>query len=159
LSDIGLQTAAIKVIADTMIEIVSGVVVDGKIAKTFDPPPPKLDTAQLPAFYVFTGNATRIEDDYGNIEITRTYRMQVAFIPIGQGDPYTRETEGRALIDLVTETFSKYSSLGKVKNVQTISVLSDSGIVVLPEWGLRFIGFEVPLQVKYLLKKEYAVGE
>ena len=35
MSDIGLQTAAIKVIADTMVEIVDGKVVNGKIAMTF----------------------------------------------------------------------------------------------------------------------------
>ena len=62
----------------------------------FDPPPANLNTADLPALFVWTGTASHDESVLGEnfVDTTRRFYLQVAVIPLGQGDPNTREKRG-----------------------------------------------------------------
>ena len=147
---ITLYANALKVVAEKVVGLQS----------VFDPPPPKIDSAQLPALYILTGG-TDSEDitDNNFIATSRMYRVQVAVMPIGQGNPYSRETIARPLIENVKSVFRKYPSLGGAQGVQSMKVVNDSGIVILPEYGMKFIGFEVTLRIISVIPREYATGE
>jgi len=43
-----------------------------------------------------------------------------------------------------------------VTGIERTLVLGDSGIVILPEWDGKFIGFEVRLQVAEVIARTYA---
>lgn len=143
-------TAAIKTIGEGATGIVAA----------FNPPPVSLNTADLPALYTFTGNA-RHSDELGpnKVVVMRVYRVQVAVIPIGQGDPNTRELLCQPLLDQVIEQYRKYPHLDKTARVRASRIVSDSGIVLLPEWGGKYIGFEIRLEVYTIEPRTYAQGE
>jgi len=46
-----------------------------------------------------------------------------------------------------------------VNGVQLAKVLGDSGVVILPEFGYAFVGFEIRLQVEYDDLIEFADNE
>ncbi len=144
-------TAAIKTIGENA----SGIV------NAFDPPPAGINTADLPALYTFTGNAVHNDTEYGanRILVRRIFRVQVAVIPTGQGDPNTRETLCRPLLDNVLDQFRKYPTLGKTARIRKSRIVSDSGIVLLPEWGAKYIGFEIRIEVETIEPRTYAQGE
>jgi hypothetical protein len=125
--------------------------------------PAKLDTAELPALYSLTGSAQYNESARGETweEVTRLYRIQVPVVPTGQATPELRESLCQPLIEKVVYTFNEYPTLNNCANVRAngVSVLSDSGIVVLPEWGAKYVGFEVRLQVIYDVPRVFAPGE
>lgn len=131
-----------------------GAAVSG-IKRAFDPPPPKLDSADLPALWCFTGAAVNDDEELGEdlILTRRSFRVQVAIIATGQGNPATREQLCRPLIEAVREKYYTTSSLRNLAWIQDVRVLGDSGIVVLPEYGGQFIGFEVRLEVTYVQKR------
>lgn len=122
-----------------------------EIKKAFSTAPEKLDTAELPAAYSLTSSATDSETTYGEKEsdVKRVYRIQVAVLPIGQATPTLRETKCRSLLDKVRKQFKKHPLLKNVEFVQNATVLGDSGVVILPEFGMMFVGFEIRLQVEY----------
>lgn len=124
----------------------------------FDPPPVNLQTADLPALFVWTGTATHDESVMGEgfVDTTRRFYLQVAVIPIGQGDPNTRESLVRPLLDSALTVFRKYQNLKGLEFVEKVVVGSDSGVIVLPEYGGKFIGFEIPIDVKYFALRTYA---
>ncbi|MFA5836176.1 MAG: hypothetical protein WC837_04385 [Bellilinea sp.] len=126
------------------------------IVTAFDPPPVSIETAHLPALYAFLGSASHSED-YGpnRILTTRTYRVQVAVIPTGQGNPNTRESLVRPLLQTTIETYRKFPRLYKTAYVRDAHVASDSGIVILPEWGGKYIGFEIRLTVETIEPRAY----
>jgi hypothetical protein len=134
-----------------------GAAVSG-ITKAFDVPPAGLDTAELPALYAFTGPMTPEEEDSSFVTETRIYRVQVAVLPTGQGDPNTREALCRPLIEATVAAYRSHYGLGGVAGVQTARVVSDTGVVLLPEWGGKFIGFEIRLAVTTIRDREYARG-
>lgn len=122
-----------------------------------NPPPGKLDTADLPAVYTLTGAAT---DDFqsggsDSDRETRVYRVQVAVLPVGQGTPAERETRCAPILVAVKDALRARPHLG-VAFVERAVVLGDSGIVILPEFDGAFIGFEIRLQVTELLGRTYA---
>jgi len=127
----------------------------------FDPPPANLNTADLPAVFVWTGTATHNESVMGEnfVETTRRFYLQVAVIPTGQGDPNTRETLVRPLLDSALAVLRKHVSLKGLEWVEKIMVGSDSGIIILPEYGGKFIGFEIPIDVIYFALRSYASNE
>ena len=112
-----------------------------------DPPPAKVDTAQLPAAWVFTGQST---DDWGAHEIglvTRQYAVQVALLPVGQSTPEEREKRCRPFIEAVRAQLAAHPSLGgQVPWLERARVTGDSGIILLPEYGGVYIGFEMRLE-------------
>lgn len=131
------------------------------ICTVFDPPPPNLESGALPALYVFTGSATHNDAALGPnlVQVTRTLRVQVAVIPTGAGDPKTRESACRPLLDAVMAAYWKHPHLNQTARVRSARVVSDSGVVLLPEWGMRFIGFEVRVEVVTIEPRAIAKGE
>jgi len=126
------------------------------IVTAFNPPPVAIETAHLPALYAFLGSASHSEEYGPNKVLTvRTFRVQVAVIPTGQGNPNTREMLVRPLLQNVIETYRKYPRLSKTAFVREAAVVSDTGIVILPEWGGKFIGFEIRLQVETIEPRTY----
>lgn len=146
-SEIELHRTAIKTIFTNF----SG------ITKAFDVVPEKLDTAELPALWSFTGQAPHNETLFGQniLSYERIYRIQVAVLPTGQATPTLRELKVAPLIESVSEELEAYPMLKNTAGVQEAKVMSDSGIVILPEFGASFVGFEIRLQVKYFHKRIY----
>lgn len=149
-----------------MIELICSALVDvGRtatgITTAFDPPPPGLESGALPALYVFTGQGVPEDTLPGSllVKMTRSFRMQVAVIPTGQGDPKTRETLCRPLIDAVYAAIWAHPRLDKLARVRSAKATSDSGVVILPEWGMKFIGFEVRIEVVTIEPRTVAKGE
>lgn len=144
---------------DILSSICAGIVAIGGaasgITKAIDPPPAELNTADLPALWVFTGPAQILPNSplAGYEYRRRTFRVQAAVLPTGQGSPATRETLCRPLLVAVSNALSNNPHLGGVDWVQDSKVASDSGIVILPEWGGKYIGFEVRLEVTYYEKR------
>lgn len=143
-------TAAIKTVGEGATGIVTA----------YNPPPAELPSGDLPALYTFTGNA-RHSDELGpnRVVVARTYRVQVAVIPTGQGDPNTREMLCQPLLDQVIDQYRKYPRLGRTARIRSARIISDSGIVLLPEWGGKYIGFEIRLEVYTIEPRTYATGE
>jgi hypothetical protein len=141
--------------------IAAGIATVGKgisgIKTTFTLAPANIDSSQLPALYSFTSSATIDTSALGDGVplVRRTMRVQVAVIPIAEGDPTQREAKCRPLIDAAINQYLAYPQLGGVAGVQLAEPVSDSGIVVLPEWGGKFIGFELRLEVNYILPRTY----
>lgn len=131
------------------------------IRRAFDPPPPKLDSGDLPALWIFTDRSSIDAETDGIVNTSRTFRIQVAVLTLSEGDPYTRETRCRPLLDLVSSKFQGTPTLRNLPFVRPMgaSVLSDSGIVILPEFGGQFIGFEVRLQVQHFVNRSFEEGE
>jgi hypothetical protein len=124
-----------------------------------DPPPATLDTAKLPLLYTFTGPAqyTDLGDDF--VIETRDYRVQVAVLPFGEASPQLREARVRPILVAVRTLYFSYPALGGVVGVQSALPLGDSGVVILPEWGGNYIGFELRLQVIEYAPRSFAEGE
>ena len=127
----------------------------------FDPPPANLNTADLPAVFIWTGTATHNEGSLGEnlIESTRRFYLQVAVIPTGQGDPNTREALVRPLIEATLTTLRQHPKLKGMEWVEKLTAGSDSGVILLPEYGGKFIGFEIPLDITYIALRTYASNE
>lgn len=130
------------------------------LKKAFEIAPSKLDTAELPALYTLTGSGND-SNQYGESEeyTSRTYRIQIAVIPIGQATPEIRETLCRDLMENVRRELKRYPSLDGTEGVERARVIGDSGIVILPEFGMKFVGFEIRLQVTYSELIEFAENE
>lgn len=144
--------------SDQITLVCDGIAAVGKISgiqTAFAIPPAGLETAELAALYAFTGTATNDQQTLGAgfFQETRLYRVQVAVLPTGQGTPELRETRCRPLITGLNQALRDNPSLGGVAGVQKSLVVGDSGIVLLPEWGGKFIGFEIRLQVTTVGKR------
>jgi len=127
----------------------------------YDPPPAGLQTADLPAMFVWTGTATHNEGVMGEnfVETTRRFYLQVAVIPVGQGDPNTREALVRPLIDSALTVLRQHPKIKNLDWVEKMTVGSDSGVIILPEYGGKFIGFEIHIDVIYFSVRTYASNE
>jgi len=119
-----------------------GATVSGMVSAG-DPPPEKLDSAEMPALYVFTGPATYDTATYGFHRETRQYRVRVAVAPEGQATPPVIEARVRTLLPLVSAAFIAAPTLNRT--VLQATVLGDSGVILLPEYGA--VGFELRLEV------------
>lgn len=143
-----------------IVEALPAVVISTNDARTFhgmNPPPAKIDTAEMPAVYVFTGPAT--DDLAGGGEDTdretRVYAVQCAVLPNGQGTARERETRCRPLLVALKDALRARPHLG-TNYVERSSVLGDSGIVVLPDYDGANIGFEIRLSVTMRIGRLYA---
>lgn len=112
------------------------------ILSAADPPPQKLDTAQMPAVYVLTGAAEYVFPENLDEE-RRQFRVRVAVAPLGQADPPLLEARIRTMIPLVKAAFVAEPTLGR--SVLLCTVLGDSGVILLPEYNA--VGFELRLEV------------
>ena len=155
-----MTDSSIKAHCDAIATICSSVT---GMTSTFGTAPVKIDSGQLPAQYTFTGQSvvrqgsSSMGSDF--LYSVRTYRIQVAVVPIGQATPDVRESRCQPLIDAVFYELSRFPSLGNLAGVQKSQVLGDSGIVVLPEWGAKFIGFELRFEVEYIMARDFGPGE
>lgn len=131
------------------------------IRRAVDPPAPSLDSGDLPAMWIFTDPATHAEGeiDEETTSSVRMFRLQVAVLTLGEGDPHTRESRCRPLLDLVLKKFRGVPSLRNLAFINLASVVGDSGIVILPEYGSRFIGFEIRIRVRYYEPRNFEPGE
>jgi hypothetical protein len=127
----------------------------------FDPPPPKLDTADLVAAYTFTGSASYDYDSpgRGHVRETRIYRVQFAVLTVAEATPELREVRVRPWLDLARARLSSYPTLNRLRYVERARPLRDTGVVILPEYGGNYLGFELQLSVTMDLPIEYALGE
>jgi len=136
---------------------VIGATISG-ITTATDPPPAAIETAQLPCLYTFTGEATyEWNGDHGYE--TRLYRVQVAVIPRTQATPETRETRCRPLIVAVRDALASSPQIGEVLRVMGARVIGDSGPAILPEFEMKYVGFEVRLEVKSIVARRYDADE
>jgi hypothetical protein len=131
------------------------------IETAIDPAPINPDTAKLPMLYVFTGQAQYDETSLGEnfAQEKRIFRVQVAVIPTSQGNPNTREVKCRPLVEAVVKRYQAYFQFRELEFVLRVKVLSDSGIVVLPEYGYKFIGFEVPIEITSFAERNFDLEE
>ncbi len=131
------------------------------IGTVFDPPPPNLETSSLPAMFTWTGTGTHSESALGEdfIETTRRFYVQVAVISTGQGNPATRETLARPLIEATLAALRKHPRLAGLDWIERAVIGSDSGVIILPEYGGKYIGFEVPVDITYITPRVYAANE
>lgn len=129
--------------------------------QVFDPPLPNLETGHLPALWFFTGQADDDSVAAGPklIVVNRTIRAQLAIIPTGQGNPRERESLCRPWIQTVKTHLAKYPRLNRLDFVRNMVVTGDSGVVLLPEYGGKFIGAEIRLQITYHIQRTIAPGE
>lgn len=157
---IELVCAAFKTIADGLAPVTVGAT-EAYTLHGFNPPPPNTpDTAQLPAVWAYTGQATYSEAQGGADWMTeeRTYALQCAVLPVGQGTPTEREKRCRAILAALRAAIVRYSWLG-VAYVQRVRLLGDSGVVILPEFDGANYGFELRVGVTMLIPHGYAADE
>jgi hypothetical protein len=125
----------------------AGIVAIGKtvsgIVSADDPPPEKIDSAEMPALYVFTGPATYDTSTYGFHREVRQYRVRVAVAPEGQATPPFIEARVRTLLPLVSAALIAAPTLNRAAWQAT--VVGDSGVIQLPEYSA--VGFELRLEV------------
>lgn len=122
-----------------------------------DPPPAALDTAILPALYVWTGPAQYSTSELGSDFVleTRLYRVQVAVAPEAEATPELLESRTRPILVATRDLFFSWPQLNATAWVQTSAPISDSGVIILPEYGGKHVGFELRLQVQEHVKRTY----
>lgn len=127
----------------------------------FDPPPAELLTAHLPAHFTWVGAGAHSESSLGEmfVETTRRFYVQVAVLPLGQGNPNNREKLVRPLLQAALAQHRKYLTLSTLDWVEKSEIRSDSGVIILPEYGGKFIGFEIPIDITYIEPRTIAAGE
>lgn len=155
MEDIELHQLHIAQIAQELVDANPQVLVT-----SFSTAPEKLDTGEIPALYSLTSSATRT-NQFGEREeyLTRVYRVQVAVVPTGQATPTEREKLCRDLLEKVRKQFNRFPRLNDCNGVFTAKVIGDSGVVILPEFGMKFVGFEIRLQVTYVDVIDFAENE
>jgi hypothetical protein len=141
--------------------LASVVAVSTQVKKGVDPPPPVIDTADLPLAYVLTRDATHDWQTEGEhrMRLEREYVVRVPVLGTGSGTPDQRETMCRPVLNDVVQTIAKYPQLGLTQGVNRAWVVRDSGIVVLPDFQQKWIGFEVHVRVLESEVRTYASGE
>jgi len=146
----------------TIAEAIGAVTVSANESYTFhgaDPLPPKIDTAEMPLVYTLTGPATDSSAAGEDMDLeTRTYYVQCAVLKVGQGTPDERETRGRPLLIALKYALKAHPHLGAAY-VERATVMGDSGITVLNEYGGLNIGFQITLSVLERVPRLYADDE
>jgi len=125
----------------------------------FDLPPANLNTGDLPAVFTWAGPGQH--SPLGEmVDITaRRFYVQVAVIPISQGDPNTRERLVRPLMEAALAAYRGHPRLTNLDWVRVALVGSDSGVIILPEYGGKFVGFEISLDVTYITPRTISTNE
>ena len=147
----------------TVLNGVTGVTSDSVTltVKAYDPPPASLDSVKFPACYVFTGDAAFETLEMGATEytVTRQYEVHCAVLAEGNATPELREKHVRPLLETVRVKLLQYPSLMAQAELQEMKVISDSGIVILPEYGGVMIGFIINIQTLEIVTRTYGAGE
>jgi hypothetical protein len=127
------------------------------LATAKDPPPATLDTAVLPCLYVWTGPGQYSAVSLGSDAVmeTRLYRLQVAVAPEGEASPEFLEARTRPILVAVRDLYFGWPQLDATDWVQTSAPASDSGVILLPEYGGKYVGFELRLEVQEHIKRIY----
>lgn len=156
---IDLVCAAFKTIADSLTSVAVGASETYAVHGHNPPPPDAPDTAGLPAVWAYTGQATYSEGGGADwLTEERTYALQCAVLPVGQGTAEEREKRCRPLLAALRAAVIRYSWLA-VPYVQRVRLLGDSGVVILPEFDGANYGFELRVGVTMLIPHGYAAGE
>jgi hypothetical protein len=131
------------------------------ITAAFDPPPAQIDTAELPALYVLAGEASNDWETHGDYEglESRRFNVHVPIIARGQGNLIVAQERARPLLPQVKELYFARPTLGGLTGIWQSNVIGDTGVVILPTYGEKFIGFEVQLNVSVIIQRAYAAGE
>lgn len=158
-----MTTAAVCAALKTICNGVTGVTSDAVTLtiKSYDPPPASLDSVKLPAVYVFTGGAEYDAARYGaeNVEIVREYSVNCAVLAENAATPELREKHCRPLLEALRDRLLMYPSLGNVATVQQMTPISDTGVIVLPEYGGLYVGFTITIQTLEIVSRTYASNE
>lgn len=129
----------------------------------FNPPPPKDDTAELPGIWALTGPATDDETSGGaNFEReTRDYVIEVPVMAVGEGTPNEREPRCRPVLQAVKTELRRHPKLGGLDFIDGgIRVVGDTGITKLSIYTESdYIGFQVRIRVKVIVRRTYAANE
>lgn len=137
------------------------VVVDTETFKLhgYNPPPPKVDTTQLPAIYCLTGKATDDEKGAGRNQTieTRQFTVEVPVLAIGQSTPEKREKYCRGVLAAVKAELRKYPHLGSITTLREMSITGDSGVMLLPD-ELHY-GFQIYITTIEQDRRTYAANQ
>ena len=138
---------------------VIGATISG-VESAYSEPPLNLDTAKLPCFYPLMGAATYEELGGDFCTEERQYRCQVAIAPVAEAKPDLIEKRARVLVPLTRDALLKYAALNSLSDAPLqVTVSSDTGVRVLPEYGGTYIGFEFSITVQTVFARSYAAGE
>jgi hypothetical protein len=141
--------------------IVAVAALSTQVQKAEDPPPPQIASADVPFVYVRAGPArhelVREGEDYRRVE--REYYVRCATTAKATGTPSQRETIGRAVLADLIATLVKYPKLNATVGVVRADVERDTGIVELPDFDNKWVGFEIRMRVVEQLARTYAAGE
>lgn len=153
--------ADIDTVAGAIVSIFDANLSEAGLTKAVDPPPPVINSAWLPLAYVLTGEGTYDLVTGGSDRIVepRIYRVRVAVLGIANDTPSERETKGRPVLQGCKNVLSRYPSLLLTQWVQKMELVRDSGIVILPDWGNKWIGFEIQIAVTQNYRRCYADKE
>jgi len=158
-----MTIAAICAAMKTVCNGVTGVTSDSVTLtiKAYDPPPASLDSVKLPACYVFTGAAEFDTTGYGAdyIGVTREYEVHCAVLAEGNATPELHEKHCRPLIEALRDRLLMYPSLSAVATLQGQTPVSDSGVVVLPEYGASVFFPIITFNTLEIVARTYASGE
>lgn len=124
------------------------------------PPPGTLDTATLPALYVLIGESIDDSATLGAERILerREWRIQVAVAPYGEGNIAQIEEAAETLIPNTKAVYHNNPGLDGVNGVQNSRVIGDTGTGMLQEYGGKYVGFEVRLEVEQYVVRQITEG-
>jgi hypothetical protein len=148
---------SVKTVAEAIVALAAANKAALGIETAKDPPPAALDTALLPCLYVWTGPAQYSAVDLGSDYVleTRLYRVQVAVAPEGEATPEMLEARTRPILTAARDMYFSWPQINATTWVQTSQPISDSGVILLPEYGSKFVGFELRVQVSEHIKRTY----
>lgn len=128
------------------------------IKTAFAYPPVKLDSAQLPSLYVIPGPAVYRNWTETKIVIQRDYNLRV---PVGTVTSSTPEARIREIDPIITDVLVHFSGLSHMgqTDIFEMRVLNDTGIRVLSDYGAKFIGFVITIQIEQMKGLNYASNE
>jgi hypothetical protein len=141
--------ADIDTVASAVVSIFDANLVEAGLTKAVDPPPPAIQSAWLPLAYVLTGEGIYDFVTGGSYRLveTRIYKVRVAVLATAHDTPSERETKARPVLQGCKNVLSRYPSLLLTQWVQKMELVRDSGITILPDWGGKWIGFELQISV------------
>ncbi|HZU86597.1 MAG TPA: hypothetical protein VFF78_03870 [Anaerolineaceae bacterium] len=150
MSDIDVISAVCSGIQEIGIQVAG-------INTSYSLPPDTLETSSLPALYPLTGQARHDNDALGRgmVMVVRNYSVQVALQAIAQGVSTEIEQQCREMINSVCLAFRKHPMLNGTPGVLKSIIISDSGPAILTEWGGKYIGFEIRLEVSTAEPADY----
>jgi hypothetical protein len=128
------------------------------LATAFNVMPPVLDTAYLPAQYIYrTGRARHVEDGDEIIYTTRDYELHYAVDAYAANAPTEQEVLIETILDDVLETWYNRTDLPSLTHLVRYEIPTDSGAIRLPEYGGGFVGFTITVTITTIRQRENVV--